>query len=277
MTRRRRKGELKPVFLSDERTLRSSTIREELTWAGPRPGLDAAQADKKNYAEALSRALAQRFADLLRSDFAGILPNPDGSGQESKARTGKGLKKLDVNYSTIELGLGLGLSVKTLNFRDARSKRYTKNYTRVDNELRAEAADYHERQPYAVMIAVVFLPVDSCFDGGRSPSSFGQAVQIFRSRAGRRSKSDDPTLFERIVIGLYDADENGTEFGSVQFFDVEAAPPKNGFPSDAFCLQKFIESVIQTYDARNKATFVWADGKQETLSPPPAEVDDDGN
>lgn len=84
-----------------------------------------------------------------------------GFGQESRARTGKGLKKLDVNYSTIELGLGLGLSIKTINFRDAKTKRYTKNYTRVDNELRAEAADYHERQPYSVLCAVIFLPFDA--------------------------------------------------------------------------------------------------------------------
>src|SRR5262249_24517572 len=147
----------------------------------------------------------------------------DGSGQESKARTGKGLKKLDVNYSTVELGLGLGLSIKTINFRDATTERYTKNYTRVDNELRAEAADYHERQPYAVLCAIIFLPADACDDGGKAPSSFGQAVQIFRFRAGREKAVDDSTLFERILIGLYDTREK--EFGRVAFFDVMDAPP----------------------------------------------------
>ena len=54
------------------------------------------------------------------------------------------------------------MSIKTINFRDATTKRYTKNYTRADGELRAEASDYHERQPYAVMVAVIFLPIDAC-------------------------------------------------------------------------------------------------------------------
>ena len=116
--------------------------------------------------------LALLFAQHLRGIFPEILPSKDGSGQESRARTSKGLKKLDVNYSTVQLGLGLGISIKTINFRDAGTRRYTKNYTRADGELRAEASDYHERQPYAVLIAVIFLPLDSCDDGGRSaPSS----------------------------------------------------------------------------------------------------------
>jgi hypothetical protein len=89
------------------------------------------------------------LANALRPSFP-ILPDEFGKKQESKARTSKGYKKLDINYSTTELGLGLGVFVKTLNFKDPKSQRYTKNYSRIDNELRAEASDYHERQPYAV-------------------------------------------------------------------------------------------------------------------------------
>ena len=112
-------------------TLSENRIADELQFASNdrRRVAEGTRTDKKNYAELLSRALAQRFADALRSSFKGILPNPDGSGQESKARTGKGLKKLDVNYSTVELGLGLGVSIKTINFRDPKTRRYTKNYT----------------------------------------------------------------------------------------------------------------------------------------------------
>jgi hypothetical protein len=192
-------------FSSELKSLFEDRIDRELRYAGERDLVAASSAtDKKNYAEMLSRALSQRFADALRETFEGILPDPGGFGQESRARTGKGLKKLDVNYSTVELGLGLGVSIKTINFRDPRTRRYTKNYTRVDNELRAEAADYHERQPYAVLCAVVFLPLDACDDGGKAaPSSFGQAIQIFRHRAGREKPVDDPTLFERVLVGLY--------------------------------------------------------------------------
>jgi hypothetical protein len=96
---------------------------------------------KKNFAEALSRALALRIANALRPRFQGILPDAQERGQESRARSAKGFKKLDVNYSTLELGLALGVSIKTINFKDPRTNRYTKNYTRVDAELRAEASD----------------------------------------------------------------------------------------------------------------------------------------
>ena len=91
--------------------------------------------------------------------------------------------------------------------------------------MTSEAADYHERQPYAVLCAVVFLPLDACDDGGKAaPSSFGQAIQIFRRRAGREKPVDDPTLFERILVGLYDTDVD--KFGRVDFFDVMDGPPR---------------------------------------------------
>jgi len=40
-----------------------------------------------------------------------------------------------------------------MNFRDGTSRRYTKNSRRIDNELRNEASDIHDRQPYAVLTA----------------------------------------------------------------------------------------------------------------------------
>jgi hypothetical protein len=94
----------------------------------PARGATQTRAQKKNYAEALSRLLATRLANGLRPYFDGIIPDAAGRSQESKARTSKGYKKLDVNYSTAELRLGLGVSVKTLNFVDETSQRYTKNY-----------------------------------------------------------------------------------------------------------------------------------------------------
>jgi hypothetical protein len=150
--------------------------------------------------------------------------------------------------------------VKTLNFRDARTNRYTKNYTRIDNELRAEAHDYHERQPYAVMVAVIFLPSDSCNDGSaRDPSSFGQAIRIFRNRTDRDKPTDSDFLFERIFIGLYEAE--GPSRGDVRFFDVENAPPRTGAPSDDKLLtfSELVDRIKLTYDLRNNPPFEWAD------------------
>jgi hypothetical protein len=248
----------------------TETIIDELTKAGDRQAI-VSQSQKKNYAETLSRALAQRLADHLRAEFSGILPDERGRGQESRARTSKGFKKLDINYSTPELGLGLGVSIKTINFRDATTRRYTKNYTRADAELRAEASDYHERQPYAVMVAVIFLPADSAEDGINDVSSFAAAVRLFRNRAGRTSHEDAPMLFERVFVGLYDTAPDG--FGNVGFFDVMRAPPRRGRPPGLIGLTALVQEIVAAYDARNAPHFIWDDGREEVPEAP--ELDED--
>lgn len=235
-----------------------SDIANELQLAGERSQA-VSQSQKKNYAERLSRALAQRFANALRPDFPGIFPDEAGQGHESRARTSKGFKKLDVNYSTPELGLGLGVSVKTLNFPDSASARYTKNFTRIDNELRAEAKDYHHRQPWSVLVAVIFLPHDAALDGGRtaeSASSFGQAVRIFRGRSGRTNPRNEEELFEKVYVGLYSTD--AAQFGSVVFLDTASAPPRQGPPKKgAMDFAQLLASIKTTYDARNMPSFDW--------------------
>ena len=234
---------------------------------GKKPLAD--QARKKNFAEGFSRALALQVAHALRPRFVGIFPDEHGLRQELRARSAKGFKKLDVNYSTPELGLGLGVSIKTINFRDAVTNRYTKNYTRADAELRAEASDYHDRQPYAVMIAVVFIPADACDDGSAAPSSFGGAVQTFRFRAGRRGPDEPSVLFERVFIGLYEVAEPAKR-GEIGFFDVMDAPPRQGRPRALLGFRQLISEIIETYDNRNNPPFVWADAEPERVTPPSA-------
>lgn len=233
-------------------------LRAALDQAEPRPA-KGSQSEKKNYAERLSRAIATGVANAFRKDFPGITPDAEGRRQEAPARTSKGLKKLDVNYSTSELGLGLGVSIKTINFPDKGSSRYTKNFTRADNELRAEAKDYHERQPYAVLVAVVFLPIESCLDGKTGASSFGQAIRIFRHRANRKNPKNEQELFERAFVGLYEYE--GDRRGEVIFFDVMDKPPKHGAPQSppGLGFPQFVREVLKTYDGRNKPTFEWAD------------------
>ncbi|MCA9758696.1 MAG: hypothetical protein KDA27_23085 [Candidatus Eisenbacteria bacterium] len=236
----------------DERRIR--TIRDVFDAAGDIPMPAAKQTEKKNYAERFSRHMATCVANGLRKSFPTILPNEDGSRQESPARTAKGFKKLDVNFSTPELGLALGVSIKSIHFADAKTKRFTKNYSRNDNELRAEATDYHQRQPYSVLVGVLFLPAVACDDGGRDASSFGAAVKYFRNRAGRTNPHDDPDRFERFFIAVFDLDR------STCFFDVEKAPPKSGRPLPEECLdfEGFLAEVVRAYDTRNDPPFEWA-------------------
>jgi hypothetical protein len=227
--------------------------------AEPRPESTGKRGDKKNYAERLSRFLAQQLANSLRKSFPEVLPDLAGRFHESRSAAAHGVKKLDVNFSTPEIGLGFGVSVKTLNFRDPRTNRYTKNYTRIDNELRAEAIDYHLRQPYSVMVAVIFLPEDSVTDGVSSPSSYASAVQHFRKRAGREKPSDDPQLFEHVFIGLYSLRDSS--FGDVTFTDVMTPPPKSGPPKEEATLSydALIEEIEATFWQRNNPPAEWAD------------------
>jgi hypothetical protein len=198
------------------------------------------------------------IADALRPRFPGIMPDEHGKSHESMALAAKGKKKLDINYSTPALGLGLGVSVKTLNFRDPKTNRYTKNYTRIDNELRAEAMDYHIRQPYAVLVGVLFLPADSADDGDGAPSSFGSAVQIFRRRSGRGGPKDPEELFEKFFIGLYE--HEGDDRGDVRFFDVAQKPPRLGRPRQGLAtFEEFVERVELAFRVRNDPPFEWSD------------------
>ncbi|TIN20133.1 MAG: hypothetical protein E5Y51_03815 [Mesorhizobium sp.] len=234
------------------------------------------QAGKKNFSEYLSRHLGSRFSVMLAPSFPGILPSPDGKGHESRARTSKGYKKLDVNYSTPELGLGLGVSIKTINAVDPSSKRYTKNFTRVDAELRAEAADYHERQPYATMVAVIFLPFAACDDASdRDPSSFGAAVQLFRNRAGRDEPADSHMLFEGVFVGLYDTHPGA--FGDTVFVDVMAPPPWRGRPRNVLSFDEVVAGIVSIYDKRNWPEFEWEGVVPRGASAEDAALPDEGN
>ncbi|MCA9562996.1 MAG: hypothetical protein KC561_05880 [Myxococcales bacterium] len=149
------------------------------------------------------------------------------------------------------------MSIKTINFPDARTGRFTKNYSRVDNELRAEATDYHTRQPYSVLVAVLFLPVESCDDGkGSGASSFGAAVQYFRGRIGRSGPNDNVELFEAFFIGLYDQNyETPTSF-----FDVASAPPRarRPKPEELLSFDQVIARIVGKFQCRNEPEFEWA-------------------
>jgi len=234
-------------------------LADALRAAEPRPKQTDPRKDKKNYAERLSRAIAQQIADSLRKQYKTILPDAGGGSHESRAASAHGVKKLDVNYSTPELGLGFGVSIKTLNFIDKGTQRYTKNYSRIDNELRAEAIDYHLRQPYAVMIALIFLPEACCLDGITGPSSFGRAVQYYRKRAKRDKPTDDPQLFERVFIGLYSVDE--PTYGQVRFIDVFTPPPRRGPPNESQTIDysQVIKEIEATFLQRNNPPVEWAD------------------
>ncbi len=195
------------------------------------------------------------IADGLRDRFPGVLPDADGRGLESPAQSVRGPKKLDVNYSTPQMGLGFGISLKAVHFREKEKRGYIRNMKRNDEELRSEARGYHQRQPYAVMVAVLFLPDDSCDDAtGTHPSSFGAWVRCLRPLAQRQSAHDDIHRYERVFIALYSRDGS-----SMEFFDVTLAPPRRGRPTSVLSYHQFLNEVERSFLQRNVAEFEWAD------------------
>jgi hypothetical protein len=232
-------------------------IAEVLKASDPRPKQTGPVGDKIQY--------ATRFADAMAEQIASHLaPNLKGIAATTKRTAGsvRGKKQLDVNFSTPQLGLALGISLKSVHIRDVGgSERYTHNRKRNEEELRIEATGYHKRQPYAVMIGVLFLPFDSCDDGKKdNASSFGSWVRHLRPYAGREEPEDENDKFEKIYIALYDP--NGTD---MRFFDVESNPPKNDRPKRLLSYDEFLDAAYYAYLNRNAAEFTWAEGEEEPL------------
>src|SRR5688572_12081438 len=236
----------------------AEVLSKVLQIAEPRPSASSAIGEKIQYAVRFADAMALAFAEDLSPRLQGIQATTKRSAATAAAR-----KQLDVNFSTPDLGLALGISLKSVHIRDAGSAgRYTHNMKRNEEELRIEASGYHKRQPYAVMVGVLFLPVDSCTDGKKdNPSSFGSFVRKLRPYAARSGPHDEADKFERIFVGLYRPD--GSE---LRFFDIEIAPPKNGMPKATMTYEQLLDTVYQEFLKRNAAEFRWADGDAEPLS-----------
>lgn len=234
-----------------------SVIAQVLEASKPRPNRSDPVGQKNQYAVRFAEHMANRIAADLFERLEDITATTKRS-----ARAARGKKQLDVNFSTPQLGLALGISLKSVHLRDVKgAERYTHNMKRNEEELRIEASGYHKRQPYAVMIAVLFLPFDSADDGKKdNPSSFGSWVRHLRPYAERREPEDEIDNFEKIYIALYEPD--GT---SLRFFDVKDAPPKNGRPTQTLGYREFLGEVYTAYLKRNRAEFRWAEGEEEPL------------
>jgi hypothetical protein len=124
---------------------------------------------------------------------------------------------------------------------------------RNDEELRVEATGHHLRQPYAVLVAVVFLPFESCDD--RTPtSSFASWVQYLWPLKGRVEPEDPPDRFELVFIALYARD--GSTLG---FYQVGGPVqcPRSGPPSRLLTFEEFLRTIRKTYDQRNGKDFAF--------------------
>jgi len=202
------------------------------------------------YSIVFARHMSAAIAEALRADFPSI------QSGENPSRALSGTKRLDVNYSTPEAGLGFAISLKSVHQgeKDGGKTKFTHNMKRNDEELRGEATNHHLRQPYAVLVAALFLPFESCADAPKasSASSFGKWVQYLWRLKGREKPDDAPDLFELVFIALYA--RNGTELA---FYQVggETKCPRVGRPKNLLSFAEFVELIKKTYHRRNGNTF----------------------
>lgn len=178
-----------------------------------RPPEDSSSSVKKAYSEQMSKVVALAFADELRyRGMQGARPagvgEVGGSGAERRLSGGIGAKKVDVTWATEESGLVLAYSVKTINFRDGRTKNYQKNLTNRRGDMLIEAVTLHRRFPYAVLAGFLFLDWGADSDHtGKRRSTWENAHARLRLFTNRSDPAGREEQFERLYLVLVDANK----------------------------------------------------------------------
>jgi hypothetical protein len=178
---------------------------------GLKPPDSVPQAQKKAYSEKLSRVIALAFAEELRQrGMKDTRPAPSGlvdqSGAERRLSGGIGAKKVDVTWATQESGLLVGMSIKTMNFRDRTTNNYQKNLTNRRGDMLFEAVTLHRRFPYAVLAGFMFLDWEAAEDHTATrESTFTNAHSRLRLFTGRSDPAGREEQYERLYLALLSA------------------------------------------------------------------------
>jgi hypothetical protein len=177
------------------------------------------QHKSRHYSETLSKGLAHWLRDLVAKDslYHSVLT------PEAKVATVYGGKSLDVAALDERGYLLLDLSIKTFNFKDRKTLNYRHNYTGRFYELLGEELDLRRSYHWATLVALIFLPIDSCNDS--TPSSFAHAVRQFSKVAPDPIHSEGSACFEHVFIALHSPN------GDISFFDATVPPPRTGQPA----------------------------------------------
>jgi len=119
---------------------------------------------------------------------------------------GLGAKKVDVTWTTEESGLLLAVSIKTINFRDQKTKNFQKNLVNRRGDMLMEAVTLHRRFPYAVLCGWFLLDKDAANDGTeKRRSTFLNAHSRLKLFTGRNDPAGREEQFEHFFLMLLDA------------------------------------------------------------------------
>ena len=227
-----------------------------------KPDDDARQADKKAYSERVSKLLALAFGEELRSrgmpEARPATPGTLGdSGAERRIAGGIGAKKVDVTWATEESGLILGISIKTINFRDAKTRNFQKNLTNRRADMLMEAVTLHRRFPYAVLAGFFFLDKEAENDGtDKRRSTLLNAHARLRLFTGRNDPAGRDEQYEKLYLVLIDGASQTTPF---QAWEV-------GKPGQPVCFNEIFTGLADLVAERNPDFYEAIDGSLRRAS-----------
>lgn len=227
-----------------------------------KPDDHAAQSSKKRYSERVSEVIAQAIAQELRNrGLKGARPAPpgqlDSSGAERRMAGGLGAKKVDVTWATEEAGLLLGISIKSINFKDRKTGNYQKNLVNRRGDMLMEAVTLHRRFPYAVLAAFFFFDQGAATDGTtRRRSTFLNAHSRLKLFTGRDDPAGRDEQFEKFYILTLDASPTNV---TIQAFEV-------GLPNVPIPLDKIVMDLLSITAERNPDFYELNSGVLRTVT-----------
>ena len=225
--------------------------------AGDKPTDNAEAHTKKAYSERISSVVAGALAEELRqrglNGARPALPGElDSSGAERRIAGGIGAKRVDVTWATEETGLLLGISIKTINFRDGRSKNFQKNLTNRRGDMLFEAVTLHRRFPYAVLGGLFFLDKDAKSDDTpRRRSTFVSAHARFKLFTGRDDPGGRDEQYERLYIVLLDASSSHARFDTYLVGEPDVSVP----------MGEVLDELLSVTAVRNPDFYEYRSGK----------------
>lgn len=235
-------------------------LRAALKQLGPKPRDDASRSTKGRYSERMSQVLAAVIADEFRKrNLSSARPAPPGvlggSGAERRMSGGLGAKRVDVSWATEESGLLLGVSIKTINFRDQKTRNFQKNLTNRRGDMLFEAVTLHQRFPYAVLVGLLCLDSDAAHDGtDKRKSTFQNVHPRLRLFTGRNDPAGRNEQFERFFVALVKAEADPPEF---RIFKI-------GDAAKEVAMEVLIEEALHMVAERNPDFYQVLDGRLAT-------------
>lgn len=231
-------------------------LEAALIGLGDKPADNSPATVKKRYSEQVSAVTATAIAEELRHrGLREARPAPpgllDSSGAERRMAGGIGAKKVDVTWTTGESGLLLGISIKSINFRDQRTGNFQKNLTNRRGDMLFEGVTLHRRFPYAVLGGLFFLDAGAEHDAtARRRSTFLNTHNRLKLFTGRNDPGGRDEQYEHLYILLLQASAASASFRTFCVGD-----PDNEVPLD-----RALEDLLRATAVRNPDFYEYDNG-----------------